>query len=66
MRFGHVRAYLTSAIRALTHGLGNVIGSVEVGKVADLVLWRPENFGVKPELVLKSGFIAWAQVINTL
>ena len=38
------------------------IGSVEVGKLADLVLWRPAFFGVKPELVLKGGFIAWAQM----
>ena len=38
------------------------IGSVEVGKLADLVLWRPAFFGVKPELVIKGGFIAWAQM----
>jgi urease subunit alpha len=38
------------------------VGSVEVGKLADLVLWKPAFFGVKPELVLKGGFIAWAQM----
>ena len=38
------------------------IGSVEVGKLADLVLWKPQFFGVKPELVLKGGFIAWSQM----
>jgi urease subunit alpha len=38
------------------------IGSVEVGKLADLVLWRPAFFGIRPELVLKGGFIAWAQM----
>src|SRR6185312_11549576 len=45
---------------ALTHGVAHEIGSVEVGKLADLVLWKPAFFGVKPELVLKGGFIAWA------
>jgi len=35
---------------------------VEVGKLADLVLWKPENFGAKPEMVLKSGVITWAQM----
>jgi urease subunit alpha len=47
---------------AIAHGLSHEVGSVEVGKLADLVLWRPEFFGVKPELVLKGGFIAWAQM----
>ncbi len=45
---------------AIAHGLGHVIGSVEAGKLADLVLWSPAFFGVKPELVIKGGFIAWA------
>jgi urease subunit alpha len=45
---------------AITHGVATHIGSVEVGKLADLVLWRPAFFGVKPELVLKGGLIAWA------
>ncbi|MDX2009979.1 MAG: urease subunit alpha [Myxococcaceae bacterium] len=47
---------------AITHGVARDIGSVEVGKLADLVLWKPAFFGVKPELVLKGGFIAWAQM----
>ena len=45
---------------ALTHGLAGHIGSVEVGKLADLVLWSPAFFGVKPDLVLKAGTIAAA------
>ena len=45
---------------ALTHGLAQQIGSVETGKLADLVLWSPAFFGVKPDLVLKSGMIAAA------
>jgi urease subunit alpha len=45
---------------AIAHGLAAHVGSVEVGKLADLVLWRPAFFGVKPELVVKGGFIAWA------
>jgi len=45
---------------ALTHGIAHEVGSVEVGKWADLVLWQPAFFGVKPALVLKGGFIAMA------
>lgn len=45
---------------AITHGIGHLVGSIEPGKLADLVLWRPAYFGVKPSLVLKSGMIAWA------
>ena len=45
---------------AIAHGLSDVIGSVEVGKLADLCLWRPAFFGIKPETVLKGGAIAWA------
>jgi len=45
---------------AITHGLADQVGSVEVGKLADLVLWEPRFFGVRPQLVLKGGFIAWA------
>ncbi|EKF23642.1 urease, alpha subunit [Mycolicibacterium hassiacum DSM 44199] len=45
---------------AVTHGLDHEIGSVEVGKLADLVLWEPAFFGVRPQLVLKGGMIAWA------
>src|SRR5690348_1764336 len=45
---------------ALTHGLAEHVGSVEAGKLADLVLWSPAFFGVKPDLVLKGGMIAAA------
>ena len=47
---------------AIAHGFGHVIGSVEVGKLADLVLWKPGFFGTRPELVIKGGVIAWAQM----
>jgi len=47
---------------AITHGVAHEVGSIEVGKVADLVLWKPAFFGIKPEMVLKSGFIAQAQM----
>jgi urease subunit alpha len=45
---------------AIAHGIAHDIGSVAAGKVADLVIWTPAFFGVKPELVIKSGMIAWA------
>ncbi len=45
---------------AITHGIGHVVGSLEVGKLADLVLWKPAFFGVKPSLILKGGMIAAA------
>jgi len=47
---------------AIAHGLSDHVGSVEVGKLADLVLWRPSYFGVKPEMVLKGGDIVWSQM----
>ncbi len=47
---------------AVAHGMGHVIGSVEVGKLADLVLWKPSFFGSRPEMVVKGGIIAWAQM----
>ena len=47
---------------AIAHGMSHVIGSIEVGKLADLVLWRPAFFGAKPEIVLKGGIIAWSQM----
>ena len=47
---------------AITHGIASYVGSIEVGKLADLCLWRPAMFGVKPEMVLKGGLIAWAQM----
>jgi urease subunit alpha len=45
---------------AIAHGLAEHVGSIEAGKLADLVLWKPAFFGVKPELVVKGGAIAWA------
>jgi urease subunit alpha len=45
---------------AITQGIGHVVGSVEVGKLADLVLWEPKFFGAKPKLVIKGGLINWA------
>ena len=47
---------------ALAQGMAHVLGSVEVGKLADLVLWDPSNFGTKPSMVLKSGLISYAQM----
>ncbi|KAH9928664.1 uncharacterized protein B0H18DRAFT_999996 [Fomitopsis serialis] len=47
---------------AITHGMSHLVGSITPGTLADLVLWKPENFGAKPEMVLKSGVIAWAQM----
>jgi len=45
---------------AITHGMAAEIGSIEPAKLADLVLWKPAFFGVKPEMVVKGGFIAWS------
>jgi urease subunit alpha len=47
---------------AIAHGMSRLIGSVESGKLADLVLWKPALFGVKPEMVIKGGVIAWSQM----
>lgn len=47
---------------SLAHGMSHLIGSVEVGKLADLCLWKPSFFGAKPELIVKGGFVAWAQM----
>lgn len=47
---------------AIANGLSRYIGSVEVGKLADLVLWKPSFFGAKPEMVIKGGDIAWANM----
>jgi urease subunit alpha len=59
-----IRRYIAkyTANPAIAHGLSHDIGSVEVGKWADLVLWKPAFFGIRPELVLKGGFVAWAQM----
>ena len=45
---------------AITQGIAHVLGSIEVGKLADLVLWEPKFFGAKPKLVIKGGFINWS------
>jgi len=47
---------------AIAHGMAHVIGSIEIGKLADIVLWQPAMFGAKPEMVIKGGTIAWAQM----
>ena len=47
---------------AIAHGISREVGSIEVGKLADLVLWKPAFFGVKPELIIKGGFIAGAMM----
>jgi urease subunit alpha len=47
---------------AITHGISHVVGSLEAGKIADIVLWKPAFFGVKPSMILKSGMIAAAQM----
>jgi urease subunit alpha len=44
---------------ARAHGIDRWVGSLEPGKIADIVLWKPEFFGVKPEMVIKGGFVAW-------
>ena len=45
---------------AITHGISEYVGSIEPGKIADLVLWSPQFFGVKPKLIIKGGFIAYS------
>jgi len=47
---------------AIAHGMSHIVGSIEPGKFADLVVWTPAYFGVKPDMVLKGGGIAWAQM----
>ena len=47
---------------AITHGIAHVVGSIEAGKLADLVLWKPAFFGAKPSMILKAGMIAIAQM----
>ncbi|HEY5799846.1 MAG TPA: urease subunit alpha, partial [Burkholderiaceae bacterium] len=47
---------------AITHGIAHAVGSIETGKIADLVLWKPAFFGVKPSMILKGGMIAAAQM----
>jgi urease subunit alpha len=45
---------------AIAHGIAHEVGSIEPGKLADLALWKPSMFGVKPEQIVKGGFIAWS------
>ena len=47
---------------AIMHGIADYVGSIEEGKLADICLWKPAMFGVKPEIVIKGGAIAWAQM----
>jgi urease subunit alpha len=47
---------------AITHGIAEDVGSIETGKLADIVLWEPSFFGVKPNLIIKGGLIAYAQM----
>src|SRR5919204_850674 len=54
----YIAKYATNP--AIAHGIADYVGSIEVGKMADLVLWQPAFFGVKPELVIKGGLIAAA------
>ena len=49
---------------AIAHGMSHLIGSVAVGNLADLVFWDFASFGAKPKMVLKSGFIAWSQMVS--
>jgi urease subunit alpha len=54
----YVAKYTINPARA--HGIAQEVGSIEPGKLADLVLWRPDHFGAKPEMILKGGMIAWS------
>ena len=47
---------------AITQGMSHVVGQIAPGMLADLVLWEPASFGVRPEMVVKGGFIAWANI----
>ncbi|TDL15433.1 urease [Rickenella mellea] len=61
---GRVKRYVAKYTinPAITHGISHLVGQVAPGQLADLVLWKPENFGAKPEMVLKSGVIVCAQM----
>jgi urease subunit alpha len=61
---GRVRRYIAKYTinPAITHGIADHVGSIAVGKMADLVLWKPAFFGVKPEVIIKGGFIAGAMM----
>jgi urease subunit alpha len=56
----YIAKYTINPARA--HGIAHEVGSIEVGKLADLVVWKPAFFGVKPELILKGGLIACANM----
>ena len=47
---------------AITYGFSDILGSLEVGKMADIIIWEPEFFGTKPKLVIKGGMINWANM----
>ena len=47
---------------AITHGISHLVGDIAIGKLADLVMWKPSNFGIRPEQIIKGGVIAWAQM----
>ena len=47
---------------AICHGMSHLVGQVKVGCLADLVLYKPANFGARPEMIIKGGVIAWAHV----
>jgi urease subunit alpha len=59
---GRIKRYIAKYTinPAITNGIGHLVGSIEVGKLADLVLWKPAFFGVKPSLIIKGGMIAAA------
>jgi urease subunit alpha len=59
---GRIKRYIAKYTinPAITHGIARSVGSIEPGKLADLVLWKPAFFGTKPEMVVKGGFIAWS------
>jgi urease subunit alpha len=61
---GRIRRYIAKYTinPAIAHGIADRVGSLEVGKLADVVLWHPAWFGAKPALVVKGGLIAWAQM----
>lgn len=51
---------------AIAQGMSHIVGSVEVGKLADLVLWKPAAFGTKPDMIIKSGMISFKQMVSSL
>ena len=47
---------------AIAHGISKYVGSIDVGKMADIVMWRPDMFGAKPELIIKGGMIVGSKM----